>query len=146
MKYKAINNTQAAFFQKKLANFLKNHRIGEDVKSKDMADYLGYTPQKYSQMESDRKPYDRFVNTMDYLTLIANLEDLTVTELMAKIEGTPIRKIEEKIEINKRPLPSKLIDIFKNMSPSKLEKTLEIISILSEKNETELAAFLALFR
>ena len=73
-------------------------------------------------------------------------EDLTVTELMAKIEGTPIRKIEEKIEINKRPLPSKLIDIFKNMSPSKLEKTLEIISILSEKNETELAAFLALFR
>lgn len=92
-KYKkqTLTETQKKKYQRRLSHFFKDLKYKNSLQSKDIAEELEYTPQKFSALESESKPHGRFINSLEFLHTIACLDDLTLSEFVFFIDGDTSR-------------------------------------------------------
>ena len=122
MEYKEFSQNKQIYYQQKLANYLKNYRVCKGLRSKELGRRLGYSEAKYSSLESDKKPYQKFINVLQYIYSLADLEGMSISEFILMIEGCPKK--------------NKYFQCFEN------EKLERLISVLAQKSEAEIEALL----
>ena len=160
IKKSPYTEAEQAQLQKRLSYILKKFRSKMGISSKEMAFHIGYSPSKYSKIESGNIVYDRFINSLELLKIFASLEGMTLSEFVTFLEGKKtsseesfLSKWEEKAISSLRRLNMNLRREFINSlgSISKKEKDLLesclglFIKIQNKKvEETTLNAFITL--
>ncbi len=147
-----LTEHQQLKFQRRLSHYLKDYEYKNNVYAKDVAEKIDISPQKFSYIKSDKIPYPKFVNSLDYLAKLANLKQMSVAEFVKYLEGD--QDTDEEIESERKrsnweklliasfePLTSKnrlkLIELCKESlrdGKRKLEALIEIINVLQNKD------------
>jgi hypothetical protein len=155
LKKRPLTDHQKKKYQQKLSHFLKGIKYRNGLLSKELAEIMGYTAPKFYEMESDSKPHGRFINSLDFLSSIASLENMSLTDFAGYLEGKQDRfEDEEASELN-RKLYSWEKTVLEAMDPlsmivrrefvefckestaegkTKLEVLLEVVNLLKEKD------------
>lgn len=139
-------------YQKQFSNFLKTYRYKHNLMAKDLAKKMGYTPQRYCQLESETIPQTRFASSLEFLSSIASLEGLSITEFVIFLEGEQDRLNKDgtlKRQLYKwehillkildpvsRDLKDALVNEYSNQPLSKLEKMVKLCLIALKTKET----------
>lgn len=111
-------------YQQKLARYLKDFRYQNKLLSKEVANILGYSAPKYTSMESDLVPYDRFINAIEFLLKFASLRKFSLAEFICYIDGNA------KIAVHNGKLKkweSKVLIMLDRMSASSRNQLLSIL-------------------
>lgn len=90
-KKKVLTDTQKKKYQRRLSHFFRDIKYRHSLQSKDLAEALEYTPQKFSVLESETKPHGRFTNSLEFLYSIASLDELSLSEFIFFIDGDTSR-------------------------------------------------------
>ncbi len=154
-KKKPLIELQKKKFQRRLSRFFKEFKYRNGLLSKDVAEILGYTAPKFYEMESDRKPHGRFINSLDFLASIASLENMGLSEFVNYLEGKEDRfEGEESSVLNRKlyawektvleafdPLSvmvrKEFVELCKDAAgegKAKLEVLLELVNVLKGKD------------
>lgn len=73
--------------QKNLSKLLKDARAKEGLTATKMAAYIDLEKSKYCKLESSSDPYSRFVRSYDFLNNLANILDITFSDLVHYLES-----------------------------------------------------------
>lgn len=95
LKKSSLTDQQKKKFQRRLSHYFRDFRYRNDLLSKDVAKILGYTPEKFYDLESEWKLHGRFLNSLDFLSTLASLENKSVTEFVSYLEGKQDRSESE---------------------------------------------------
>lgn len=101
LKRTSLTDHQKKKFQRRLSHYFADFRYRNNLLSKDVAEILGYTPPKFYEMESEKKPHGRFINCLDFLATLAALESKSVSEFVSYLEGKQDRFENEGTELNR---------------------------------------------
>ncbi len=131
-----LENTWHLTYQRRLSNYLRTFRFRNNISSKGMAVKLDYASSRYSRLESESIPFDRFISSVDFLKTLADIEGLSFSEFATMLEGS---QGKEKNKSSK--WKSKLVDIFENIGSKTMRGFLAVANTDSkqEKEELELA-------
>ena len=155
LQKQVLTDFQRRRYQKRLSHYFKEIKHRNGLQSKDLADSLGYTPPKFSLLESDTKPHGRFINSLDFLAGIASLENMSLFDFISYLEGKADRFLDEKPGDLNRPLYTwekkmleafdvisiktrrEFVDICQNVpkeGKERLELLVKVINALKDKN------------
>ncbi len=126
-------------YQRRLSNYLKTYRFKNNISSKAMASTLGYAPSRYSRLESENIPFDRFTSSIDFLKMLANINSLSLIEFVSKLEGV------QGNQDGTAKWQSKLIDTFENVSSKTLRTFLDTVNVDTKAEKDDLEDFLNLY-
>jgi len=82
-----LSSHQKLSYQRRLSSFLANYAYRNKLKAHEVAQEIDISPQKYSTIKSDNKPYPKFINSLDYLSRFAQLEQMSLGEFVLYLEG-----------------------------------------------------------
>ncbi len=146
-----LTEHQQLKFQRRLSSYLKDYEYRNNVQAKDVAKKIDISSQKFSYVKSDKVPYPKFINALDYLAKLGNLKQMSVTEFVEYLDGADPDQIEGKIDTKisdweqtilsaLEPLTSKsrgrFLDLCKQSlrtGKRKLEALIDIVNILQDK-------------
>lgn len=155
LQKQVLTTFQRQKYQKRLSHFFKEIKHRNGLQSKNLADSLGYTPPKFSLLESDTKPHGRFINSLDFLAGIASLENMSLFDFVSYLEGKADRFQDEKPGDLNRPLYTweknllegfdvvsiktrrEFIDLCQNVSiegKERLELLIKVVNSLKDKD------------
>ena len=77
-----LNENDKKSYQLRLSHYLKDYRFKKKSKASETAKELGYATPKYSELESEVKPHGRFVSSLDFLTALASLKQMSLNEFV----------------------------------------------------------------
>ncbi len=127
-------------YQRRLANYLKSFRFRNDLSPKDVASKLDYVLSRYYRLESDSIPYDRFINSIGFLTSLAELNNLTFSEFACYLDG-----VTEKTQDKNEKWKLKLNNIFENVNSKNLRGFLSVASTETKDDKEELETILNIY-
>lgn len=132
MESRKVTKDQALVYQSRLSNLLRNYRLKNRLQSKEMAEYLGYAASRYCALESDKIPYDRFINSIDFIENLAQIEHTSISEFMEYLSG-------EDLKTRRTPNNNemKLIEIFHQISTKSKNSFIESMSSLQSLEDRE---------
>ena len=78
----SLSKTQQKNLQRRLSHFLRHHQQKNDLLLKDVAKKLDYTPPKFADLCRSDKPHGRFISSLDFLKSLADLEKLSIGQLV----------------------------------------------------------------
>ena len=73
--------------QRRLSHYIKEYKDKNGLLSKEVAKEIGYTPQKFSELERDHVPHSRFMNSLGFLRKLAELKYTSISSFIRYIEG-----------------------------------------------------------
>lgn len=82
----SLTKTQKKNLQRRLSHFLRHHQQKNDLLLKDVAKKLDYTPPKFADLCRSDKPHGRFISSLDFLKSLADLEKLSIGQLVTFLE------------------------------------------------------------
>ncbi len=144
-------------FQRRLSSYLRDYGYKNDIQDKEIATKVDISPQKFSYLKSEKKPYPKFINSLDHLARLARLEQMTLSEFVEYLEGKRDKKEEdgkkfydwqksllEAFEPLTIKIRSAFIDLCKQSAREgkrKLELLLDIVNILKDKDVNAIESF-----
>lgn len=105
--------------QRRLSHFLKDHRDRNKLKASDVAEKIGYAIPKYIDLESETRPHGRFVNSLDFLAAIANLDSKSIVAFVAYLFPSQSRadsKADEQCTWHQSVVEALYLDLRNQMS------------------------------
>ena len=148
-----LTEHQQLKYQRRLSSYLKDYEYKNNLQAKDVAEKIDISPQKFSYVKSDKKPYGKFINALDYMAKLGNLEEMSIGEFVEYLEGKRDKDEHDKAAGNKiygwqrdllqafEPLTVKIrsefVDLCKQSSKQgkrKMEALLAIVNILKDKD------------
>ncbi len=129
------------FLQRKLSFFLKNHRMKNNLSSKEMAYILGYAPSRYCKMESEEVPYDRFANSVSLLKRFANLEGMSLSEFVHFLDAESMNYQEQSY----RRWEAKVLSTFRKIKMNIRRDFLSLVGTMDKREKEILESCLELF-
>ena len=83
-----LTDTQKKRFQRRLSHYFKDHKYRNGVDSKKIAKQLGYDSiTRFYGLESENIPFPKFINALDFLASLANIDNMRVGEFVSYLEG-----------------------------------------------------------
>jgi transcriptional regulator with XRE-family HTH domain len=135
----AGDGARSIVYQRRLANYLRGYRLRQDISSKDMAAKLGYASSNYSRLESETIPFDRFISSIEFLKMLADIEGLTFSEFACYLEGAKAEGGRS------QKWKAKLVDIFENIGSKTMRSFLAVANTDSKREKEELEMALDLY-
>ena len=138
-----LTEHQMLKYQRRLSSFLKDHEYKHNRQMKEVAEQFDMAPQKFSLVKSSSKPYTRFVNSLDLLARFARLENMSIGEFVAYLEG----ENKEEPGDAKRKLYSwekTIIDAFEPITAMARGKFLELCKESQREGKRKLEAMIEL--
>ncbi len=93
-----LTEHQQLKFQRRLSSYLKDYEYRNNIQAKEVAKKIDISSQKFSYVKSDKVPYPKFINAVDYLAKLGNLKQMSVTEFVEYLEGVNPEEVEGESE------------------------------------------------
>ena len=145
-------------FQRRLSHYLNDYEYKNNVPAKELAEMIDISPQKFSYVKSDKTPYGKFINSLDYLAKLGNLKNLSVSQFVEYLEGHDL-EVEEGGRVKTSEWERTLINAFEPLTSKartrfheickrslrdgkrKLEALMDVVNILQDKDVEAIEAF-----
>lgn len=152
-----LTEHQQLKFQRRLSHYLNDYEYKNKVQAKEVAEKIDISPQKFSYVKSDKVPYPRFINSLDYLAKLGDLKQMSVTEFVEYLEGRD-KDNGEDVEVKPSQWNKTMIEAFEPLTSStrvqflelckkslrdgkrKMEALIEVVNILHHKNTESIEA------
>lgn len=153
VEQRVLTEHQQLKYQRRLSSYLKDHEYRNNLKTKELAQKINISPEKMCYVKSETKPYGKFINSIDYLAKLADLEQMSVIDFMNYLEGQKDKDVHEEHDEKKvfkwqkalirafEPISIKIRNTFLKVcddsgkeGKEKLETLIEINSILAKKD------------
>lgn len=128
-------------FQKRLSHYLNDYEYKNNVSAKKVAELIDISPQKFSYVKSDKTPYGKFINGLDYLAKLGNLKNLSVSQFVEYLEGQD-REVEEEGGVKVSEWERTLINAFEPLTSKARTRFHEICKRSLRDGKRKLAALI----
>ncbi len=123
-------------FQEKLAHFLRSHRYQTGLQQKDVAQKLGYTPSRYSELESSDVPASRYIRALEFLYTLCSVNNTPLTDFVQFLEGNSSRtdakgNLVRSLTVNEQ----KTLNLLDQMPAGTSADFVKLVNILLKKSK-----------
>lgn len=152
-----LTEHQQLKFQRRLSHYLNDYQYRNKIPAKEVAEKIDISPQKFSYVKSEKVPYPRFINCLDYLAKLGNLKQMSVTEFVEYLEGRGRDEDETEVKVSEwnktliesfEPLTSKtrirFLELCKKSlrdGKRRMEALIDIANILQDKDIEAIETF-----
>lgn len=105
-----------------------------------MSKNLGYASSRYSRLESENIPYERFISSLEFLKMLAEVKKMSLSEFVLYLEGNDFKSNETLSKTDKS-----IINLFENISSRIMRNFLKVASTENKKEKESLESILNLY-